>query len=53
MCSVLGWRRGFLQLPAQDGCGHISNGEAELWEEARIASIQKLLEKSSGKEQVY
>lgn len=42
MCWVLGWMRGFLLPLAQDSCGHIHDGEADLWEEAGTASAQKV-----------
>lgn len=53
MCWVLGWMRGFLLPLAQDSCGHIHDGEADLWEEAGTASAQKMAgEIHPGKEQV-
>lgn len=42
MYWVLGWMRGFLLPLAQDSCGHIHDGGADLWEEAGTASAQKM-----------
>lgn len=42
MCWVLGWMGGFLLPLAQDSCGHIHQGGADLWEEAGTASAQKM-----------